>query len=106
MINEKVEKLQRLTELSEEVCSLPLLAAKMEPIGEMLVQESRPPQYGLPENESEETRAKREAREALAGETGPEMLQVVNELRELAARIEPLVGKARSLAHDRELVGI
>jgi len=106
MMNQKEEALRRLSELSEDVCTLPLLAAKMEPVAEGLERESRPSRYGRAENESEATKAKREAHKELAGETGAEMFRAVNELRELAARIEPLVGRARSLAHDRELVGI
>lgn len=100
MIDEKAEKLQRLTELSEEVCSLSLLAAKMEPVGEELVRQSRPSPYeDVVENESDERRARRRAFRAQAGETGSEMMQAVDQLREVADRVERLIGEARSLAH-------
>jgi len=100
MMDEKAEKLQRLTELSEGVCSLPLLAAKMEPVGEELVRRSRPSPYeNAVSNGSDERRERRQAFKAQAGETGSEMMQAIDELRAVADRVERLIGEARSLAH-------
>jgi hypothetical protein len=103
----KVEKLQRLSELSEELCSLPLVAAKMEPVGEEFEQASQPSPYDdWVENEPEERKASREAYRVQAGETGSEMLRAVTELRDLAHRIENLVAEARTLANGQSVASI
>lgn len=96
-----IEKLQQLTELSEEACALRMLVAKLEPVGEELERESQPSLYDDVVVRPEEDKARDRARAAQMSETGAGITQMVSELRGMADRVERLIREARALARDR-----
>lgn len=97
------ERLKRLTDLSERASDLRLLAAKMEPVGEELQESAQFSKYDWNVVRSGETSfgesGDEQARERTAelADSGSGMLAAVEELREIADRVEGLVGNARKL---------
>ena len=91
------ERLKQLTDLSERASDLRLLAARMEPIGEELQQRKASAKYGLGRNPTSEREAQVRARTTQLGNTATGILEAVEELREMADRVEGLIGDARKL---------
>lgn len=92
-------QLAHLSDLSERAPDLRVLAAKMEPLGEDL-QKGSSFKYALASASTDEQRAEIQAKATRWTDTAARTLKAVDELRDMADRVEGIISDARKLVRE------
>jgi uncharacterized protein YceH (UPF0502 family) len=94
------ERLSRLTDVSERVCDMRKMAARLEPVAEEMAEEARGSVYNhgvLPaEGDPKQARAEAEAETEQIAALASDLSKAIEEVRDLSDRLEGHTAAARA----------